>query len=189
MQRKRRRLTGEDWQQQQDQRTGLYYWLNIDTGEYSWDRPVVIVQLEAEHLRAKIAALERAAAATSRPNAADTAPAPIAPAARGADTKPADTPAADPAPTAVPTIVAATRSHRPLRSMHGFLAGASDESLGPKSVDAVASTPAPVEVEADTAPGARTASHSAAHSRPNAPLATTASAKSALMGGEILAIE
>ena len=49
MQRKRRRLTGEDWQQRQDQQTGLFYWLNIDTGPLGSPRHLLVYRCHAHH--------------------------------------------------------------------------------------------------------------------------------------------
>lgn len=48
--RKRRRLTGDDWEIRRDGRTGIPFWYNLDTGEAVWDRPTVIEKRDAERL-------------------------------------------------------------------------------------------------------------------------------------------
>ncbi|GKZ00379.1 hypothetical protein MPSEU_000990900 [Mayamaea pseudoterrestris] len=46
----RRRLTGEAWEVRHDAVSGLPYWHNSDTGETSWDKPMVLEELEAYDL-------------------------------------------------------------------------------------------------------------------------------------------
>lgn len=43
---KRRRITGENWEQRVDGRSGHPFWLNVDTGESTWEKPVELLQLE-----------------------------------------------------------------------------------------------------------------------------------------------
>jgi F-box-like len=43
---KRRRLTGESWEYRTDPNQS-HYWYNIDTGEALWDKPKVLIDLEA----------------------------------------------------------------------------------------------------------------------------------------------
>ncbi|CAB9516050.1 PHOTOPERIOD-INDEPENDENT EARLY FLOWERING 1 [Seminavis robusta] len=45
---KRRTLTGENWDVREDGRTNAPFWYNTDTGEALWDRPTVLLELEAE---------------------------------------------------------------------------------------------------------------------------------------------
>lgn len=45
---KRRKLTGENWEVREDARTMLPFWYNTDTGEALWDKPRVLWELEAE---------------------------------------------------------------------------------------------------------------------------------------------
>jgi hypothetical protein len=44
---KRRKLTGENWEQRKDAVTKHPFWYNVDTGEAIWDKPSVLVELEA----------------------------------------------------------------------------------------------------------------------------------------------
>ena len=44
---KRRKLTGENWSTRTDGITKLPFWYNSDTGEAVWDRPEVLIELEA----------------------------------------------------------------------------------------------------------------------------------------------
>jgi len=44
---KRRKLTGEDWELRTDALTQQPFWYNIDTGEAVWDKPASLVELEA----------------------------------------------------------------------------------------------------------------------------------------------
>lgn len=44
---KRRKLTGENWEQRKDALTKHPFWYNVDTGEAIWDKPRVLVELEA----------------------------------------------------------------------------------------------------------------------------------------------
>ena len=48
---KRRKLTGENWGVRTDQLSGRPYWYNSDTGEAIWDKPAILLDLEA-HERA-----------------------------------------------------------------------------------------------------------------------------------------
>jgi F-box-like len=45
---KRRKLTGENWEVRKDARTDAPFWYNLDTGEALWDKPAVLLELEAE---------------------------------------------------------------------------------------------------------------------------------------------
>jgi F-box-like len=45
---KRRKLTGENWEVRKDSRTDAPFWYNVDTGEALWDKPAVLLELEAE---------------------------------------------------------------------------------------------------------------------------------------------
>jgi len=47
---KRRKLTGENWCVRLDAITKHPFWYNSDTGEAVWDKPAVIIELEAEEL-------------------------------------------------------------------------------------------------------------------------------------------
>jgi hypothetical protein len=47
---KRRRLTGEVWLTKTDGVTKKPFWYNADTGEALWDRPLVLMELEAHDL-------------------------------------------------------------------------------------------------------------------------------------------
>ena len=44
---KRRRITGEDWEVRTDGVTGHPFWFNVDTGESTWDKPSILLQLES----------------------------------------------------------------------------------------------------------------------------------------------
>lgn len=44
---KRRKLTGENWGVRTDQLSGRPYWYNSDTGEAIWDKPTILLDLEA----------------------------------------------------------------------------------------------------------------------------------------------
>jgi hypothetical protein len=44
---KRRKLTGENWELRKDAVTKHPFWYNVDTGEAIWDKPRVLVELEA----------------------------------------------------------------------------------------------------------------------------------------------
>jgi len=44
---KRRKLTGENWETRIDGNVNLPYWYNVDTGEAIWDKPLVLLELEA----------------------------------------------------------------------------------------------------------------------------------------------
>ena len=46
---KRRKLTGEDWEQRKDA-LGNLFWYNIDTGEALWEKPRVLVEMEEYEL-------------------------------------------------------------------------------------------------------------------------------------------
>ena len=46
---KRRKLTGEDWEQRKDA-LGNIFWYNIDTGEALWEKPRVLVEMEEYEL-------------------------------------------------------------------------------------------------------------------------------------------
>jgi len=50
---KRRKLTGENWSMKIDGRTKYPFWYNSDTGEAVWDRPKILTELEAEDLGRK----------------------------------------------------------------------------------------------------------------------------------------
>lgn len=45
---KRRKLTGENWSTKIDGMTKLPFWYNEDTGEAIWEKPTVLLELEAE---------------------------------------------------------------------------------------------------------------------------------------------
>ena len=45
---KRRKLTGENWEIRTDGKTQLPFWYNADTGEAIWDKPKVLIDLDAE---------------------------------------------------------------------------------------------------------------------------------------------
>jgi E1A-binding protein p400 len=45
---KRRKLTGENWGIMTDGKTQLPFWYNSDTGEAVWDKPKVLINLDAE---------------------------------------------------------------------------------------------------------------------------------------------
>lgn len=47
---KRRRLTGENWESRADAMTQNLFWYNIDTGEAVWDKPKVLLEMEAYDL-------------------------------------------------------------------------------------------------------------------------------------------
>lgn len=47
---KRRKLTGENWVQRVDGLTKALFWYNEDTGEAIWDTPTVLLELQAEQL-------------------------------------------------------------------------------------------------------------------------------------------
>jgi len=47
---KRRKLTGENWTSKIDGLSNLPFWYNEDTGEALWDRPKVLIELEADAL-------------------------------------------------------------------------------------------------------------------------------------------
>ena len=47
---KRRILTGENWCVRIDALTKHPFWYNTDTGEAIWDKPLVLIELEAEEL-------------------------------------------------------------------------------------------------------------------------------------------
>lgn len=47
---KRRKLTGENWQSRADAVTQNLFWYNIDTGEALWDKPKVLLEMEAYEL-------------------------------------------------------------------------------------------------------------------------------------------
>jgi hypothetical protein len=47
---KRRKLTGEDWECKIDEASQHLFWYSIDTGEAVWDKPKVIVEMEAYDL-------------------------------------------------------------------------------------------------------------------------------------------
>jgi hypothetical protein len=47
---KRRTLTGENWLSKIDGATQNPFWYNSDTGEAIWDKPLVLIELEAEKL-------------------------------------------------------------------------------------------------------------------------------------------
>jgi hypothetical protein len=44
---KRRKLTGENWETRIDGTINAPYWYNVDTGEAIWDKPLVLLELEA----------------------------------------------------------------------------------------------------------------------------------------------
>jgi hypothetical protein len=44
---KRRKLTGENWEPRRDAATKHMFWYNVDTGEAIWDKPSVLVELDA----------------------------------------------------------------------------------------------------------------------------------------------
>jgi hypothetical protein len=44
---KRRKLTGEAWEERKDGVSDLPFWYNIDTGEARWEKPTVLEELEA----------------------------------------------------------------------------------------------------------------------------------------------
>ena len=50
---KRRKITGENWMQNVDGLTKGLFWYNEDTGEATWDTPAVITALRAEELALK----------------------------------------------------------------------------------------------------------------------------------------
>jgi len=50
---KRRKLTGEDWEPREDAITNQQFWYNIDTGEALWDKPKVLVEMEEYELAYK----------------------------------------------------------------------------------------------------------------------------------------
>lgn len=41
-----RQLTGANWQQRKDESNGYMYWYNADTGEATWDRPTVLLEMD-----------------------------------------------------------------------------------------------------------------------------------------------
>jgi hypothetical protein len=43
---KRRALTGENWEQRPDARTNHLFWYNVDSGEATWDKPKVLLENE-----------------------------------------------------------------------------------------------------------------------------------------------
>ncbi len=45
---KRRILTGENWCVRADAFTNNPFWYNVDTGEATWEKPSVLIELEAE---------------------------------------------------------------------------------------------------------------------------------------------
>ena len=45
---KRRKLTGENWETRVDGRTKYPFWYNTDTGEATWDKPKLLIDLQAE---------------------------------------------------------------------------------------------------------------------------------------------
>ncbi len=45
---KRRKLTGENWVQRVDGNTKILFWYNEDTGEAIWDTPAILLELQAE---------------------------------------------------------------------------------------------------------------------------------------------
>ncbi len=47
---KRRKLTGENWSTQIDGRTKFPFWYNSDTGEAVWDKPKILVELHEEEV-------------------------------------------------------------------------------------------------------------------------------------------
>ena len=47
---KRRKLTGENWGVRTDEVSGRPFWFNSDTGEAIWDKPAVLLDLEAHEL-------------------------------------------------------------------------------------------------------------------------------------------
>ena len=47
---KLRKLTGQDWESRVDGLTKNPFWYNIDTGEAIWDKPTVLLDLEAYNL-------------------------------------------------------------------------------------------------------------------------------------------
>jgi hypothetical protein len=49
-QKKRRKLTGQDWETRIDGLTKLPFWHNIDSGESVWDKPHTLMELEAHEL-------------------------------------------------------------------------------------------------------------------------------------------
>jgi hypothetical protein len=50
---KRRKLTGENWEVRKDSLTKHPFWYNVDTGEAIWDKPSVLVELEAFEMAQK----------------------------------------------------------------------------------------------------------------------------------------
>ena len=50
---KRRRLTGENWSVRVDALSKFSYWYNSDTGEATWDKPRILFDLEAYELASK----------------------------------------------------------------------------------------------------------------------------------------
>jgi F-box-like len=60
---KRRKLTGENWECRIDGRTQFLFWHNMDTGESTWDKPDVLVEMEAY----KIAREKKWSSLPSRP--------------------------------------------------------------------------------------------------------------------------
>lgn len=51
---KRRKLTGENWEQRVDGLTKHAFWYNIDTGEATWDKPSSLLELEGYELAEKL---------------------------------------------------------------------------------------------------------------------------------------
>lgn len=50
---KRRKLTGEDWEPRTDAVTNLPFWYNVDTGEALWDKPSAVLEIEAYEIAYK----------------------------------------------------------------------------------------------------------------------------------------
>lgn len=44
---KRRKLSGENWESRNEALTNLPFWYNVDTGEARWDKPTTLLELEA----------------------------------------------------------------------------------------------------------------------------------------------
>ena len=46
-QKRRRHLTGGNWEHRKDESNGYSYWYNEDTGEATWDKPRVLIEMDA----------------------------------------------------------------------------------------------------------------------------------------------
>jgi parallel beta-helix repeat protein len=47
---KRRKLTGENWEERLDALTKLPFWYNVDTGEAIWEKPRILHEIEADEI-------------------------------------------------------------------------------------------------------------------------------------------